>query len=229
MAQSVVGIFNLACSAIGTRARIASPTEVSREAEVCADWYEVVRDRVFQMAPWPEASAVARLTLASSRDDTLDWTSTDPHPGYFYQYALPSDYLRPRYLSGYAQFQLGMGASNNMGLMTQVEEAVLFYTKRQEDPTKWSPQLYLAIAYILAGYISMPLHGKSGRAQMVLGQANQLIIEARETAANWDNYFLDSVPDWISARGYGGSYPSYRYFYPNAPLMTMSDLPPVIR
>lgn len=95
MAQTVTGIFNLACSAIGTRARIASPTENSREAEVCRDWYDLIRDRVLQMAPWPEATAWSRLALLQERDDTLDWASTDPDPGFRYMYALPSDYIYP--------------------------------------------------------------------------------------------------------------------------------------
>lgn len=111
--------------------------------------------------------------------------------------------------------------------MTQVEDVILHYTKRQEDPTIWSPQLYMAIAYSLATFIAMPLHAKSGRANVMLGQANQLITEARTTAANTNTYSLDTLPDWISARGFGGAIGVDRYFYPNAPLISMQELPGV--
>lgn len=227
MAQSVVGVYNLACSAIGTRARIASPTEASREAEVCQDWYETVRDRVLTMAPWPEARATARLALRVARDDTADWVATDPSPSYLFSYNLPSDYLWPRYLSDYSGFQMEVTSGNTLALMSNMEEPILHYTKRQTDPTLWSPQLHMAIVYSLASFISMPLHGKSGRANIVMGQANQIITDARVLAANTDNTSLDTMPDWIAARGFSGSQYS-RFFYPQAPAWSLGDLPRVI-
>lgn len=227
MASSVVQVFNQACSAIGTRARIASPTEASREAEVCQDWYETVRDRILQMAPWPEASGVARLAVHAERDTNDDWIPGDPEPGFLFSYILPSDYLHPRYLAGYGSFQMGY-SGDELRLNTQGESVILHYTRRQEDPSKWGPQLSLAIVYSLAAFIAVPLHGKTGRGERMIAQANQLALEARQTAANTANYTLDSMPDWITARGYSDNYTSPRFYYPPMPLFSLTDLPAVV-
>lgn len=229
MAESVVSVFNLACSAIGTRARIASPTEATREAEVCLDWYEIVRDRVLQMAPWPEARASARLALNAERDDALDWEAADPSPGFFFSYNLPSDHLHPRFLTGHTKFDVALGADNRMQIQTQIENAILVYTKRQEDPTVWGPQLSLAIIYSLGAFIAMPLHAKSGRASAMLTQANQLVADARITAANMGDWTLDSMPPWLAARGYSDMTSESRFYYPPMPMWGINDLPPVIR
>ena len=66
----------------------------------------------------------------------------------------------------------------------------------------------------------MPLSGKPARAKMLADHANQLLYSARENAANTSNDTYESVPDWISQRGYSGTLAVNKYFYPYGGLLT---------
>ena len=81
----------------------------------------------------------------------------------------------------------------------------------------------MAIVYALAAHIVMPLTGKTSRARTLIQQANDLILAARETAANTSNEVFDTLPDWIRARGYGGN-SAERYFYPTGNLLTVTNV-----
>lgn len=226
MAQDKTAIFQLASTAAGGRSKISSPDEVSREAELCRLWFDPVRDQVLSAAYWPNTRATARLALLAERDPDLDWTSTDPEPGLVYAYAAPSDMVAPRYLSSFERFNYG--PYNNAGtdvnaISANTANAILFYTKRQTNIGLWDPQLFMAIAYALGAHITMPLTGKRSRANDVASHANDLIIQARVTAANQQVESYEAIPDWISARGYAGSYPPTQYVYPLGALISIGN------
>lgn len=230
MATSEPQIYNRALNAIGARNSVNSVSEASREAEVCRLWFGTARDIVLRAAPWSVGRSHARLALLATRDDTLEWAGTDPMPGFSFAYALPSDMLIPRYLSSYNRFTMGVfndGSGDQMALMTNSESPILSYTKRVESIGLWDVQLEMAVTFALAAYICMPLTGKSQRAKMLADQANGILLDARIADANSEMNTLDTVPDWIAARGYSGSYPSARYFYPNGPMISFSELPGV--
>lgn len=221
--MDLVDLYNRALNAVGTRSRVSSPTESSREAETCALWYEGVRDQILRAARWPATRATSRLALLAERDDTLAWETGDPEPGFLYAYALPSDFLYPRHLTTFNRFVMGSNGSQRV-LYTQDEDALLIYTKREENISLWDPEMQMAVVYALAAHISMPLHGKAGRAKFAMEQANELILQARLSAANEDVNQYDSVPDWISMRGYSGSAPSQRYLYPYGPMISVPEM-----
>lgn len=226
MTQDLVSIYNLASSAAGSRNNIALPTEVSREAELCELWFGPVRDQVLRAAPWPNTRAFKRLALLAERDPDLEWTASDPEPGLVYLYAVPDDMVNPRYLTTFERFNYGPwdnGGTDIMTISTQTEDAILAYTKRQENLAIWDSQLYFAVAYALAAHITMPLTGKAQRAQNAAQLANQLIVQARVNAANTDVEDYETIPEWISARGYAGSYPATRYIYPNGALISIGN------
>lgn len=228
--SSEVQIYNRALNAIGDKDNVAAVDEASRQAEVCNLWFGVVRDKVLAAAPWPVARSFHRLALLKERDDTLEWASDDPEPGFRFAYAAPSDMIRPRYLTTFERFSLSLyndGIEDALAIMANVETPILAYTKRQTTPGLWDIDLEMAITYALAAYISMPLHGKSARAKQALDQANALILDARIQQANSDDNQFDSVPDWIQARGFSGSSPLSRFLYPFGPMISASELPGV--
>jgi hypothetical protein len=102
--SSEVQVYNLALNAVGERSNISSPTEQSRPAEVCRLWYSPVRDQILSAAPWPEATKIAYPALLATADDDDTWLETEPRTGYQYVYAMPSDALRPRYMSDFSRF-----------------------------------------------------------------------------------------------------------------------------
>lgn len=211
-----VEIFNLALSAIGTRSRVSSPTEASTEARECALWYDVVRRQVLCAAPFQEATGTMRLALQAERADGSDWTSHDPDPGWRFSYSTPSDMLRPRHTSQYEPFVLSSSADNEGRIETNVEDVILVYTFDQTNIDRWSPALVSAISYGLGAAVCMKLTGKRDRYADAVGQANSLIAQARVYEGNIDDYQLESLPPWLSARGVASS-PSIRYIYPYGP------------
>lgn len=218
--SSEVQVYNLALNAIGERSNISSPTEQSRAAEVAHLWYSPVRDQVLAAAPWPEATKIAYPALLATADDDDAWLEMEPRPGYAYVYAMPSDALRPRYMSDFSRF-LFTSYAGQRALHSNTQDAILAYTSRLENIALWDAELQMAVVYALAANICMPITGKPSRAKMLADKANELIINARVSAANANNESYESIPDWIIARGFNGI-STTRYFHPYGSLLSVT-------
>lgn len=223
MAQTETQIANLALLAAGTRSTIAGLTEASREAEICNLFYGQTRDQLLKAAPWSFSKSYARLAVTVERDEGVAWVDGDPEPGYHWAYALPSLFLYPRYMHDFSTFTLGaitVGASPNVKvIMSNLEAAVLTYTKLVSDPAKWDEDFTQAMIDALSGRIAMPLHGKSNRAKLAIDSANQAILNARLAASNEESVHFESMPDWFTARGVSGPTNPNRYIYPVGPTL----------
>ena len=219
MAQDLVTLYNLALSAVGTRARISGPTEQTREAQICNQWYPTVRDTALRAANWSSCKATARLALQRAATSDVDWADGDPEPPWTYRYALPVDYLYPRWLSDYSNFALCTYENRTM-LLADVELPILIYTCKQDNPAVWDPDLFRAVSLGLAAAIAMPLHGKADRANVMLQDANELIIRARVQTANESVMELDTVPDWLLARGVSVNTYYNKFIYQYGPLFS---------
>lgn len=220
MTVDLTSLYNLACDACGARARISTPTEQSREAEACNLWFPAIRDQVLASARWPEATKMQRLAQLGLNDSDDVWIEGEPKPGYAYIYAIPADCLRPQYVTDYSQFDIQHFNDESRGLHTNLLAPILVYTFRQEIISLWSAELKMAVMYGLAANICTPLTGKPSRSRQLLQMANTNIIAARETAANTTNEIQESVPDWITARGYSGAPVATRYYYPFGSLLS---------
>lgn len=217
--NSEIGVYNLALNAVGETANASSPTENSRRAEVCRLWYDLVRDQVFEAAPWPEATKLRRLALAQERDEDT-WQTGDPQPGYTYAFTLPADCLRPQYLTNYAPFEL-LTEDGVKQLHCNTVDPILRYTTTQLDVALWSNNLLMAIVYGLAAHIAQPLTGKTSMTSMLFQRANEFILAARVSSANQPMQLQDAVPDWLLARGY--AFPAtQQFFYPAGSLLHVS-------
>lgn len=223
MATDEVGIYNLALSVVGSTSSVSSPTEASREAEVCNLWYAPTVEKVLHAAQWPSARAVARLALVKERDFDKDWVSDDPEPPWKYAYSYPSDMLRPRFMTNFARFTTGLRNGSSV-ILTDFEDAILVYTIRQFNVNLWDAGLKMAIVYALAAHIAMPLSGKLERARLAVGQANTFVMEARQAVANQDNEQLDHIPEWFEARGFG-EYKTQKYIFPDGPTVSIAGNP----
>lgn len=215
----LVTLYNLALDTVGARNNVSLPTEASREAEDCTLWFPVIRDQVLASASWPEATKMARLAQLSTQDDET-WDSGEPRPDLLYTFAAPPDMLRPQYFSDYQKFAVqSYGSDGQKAFMTNSSSPILIYTFQQTSINAWSSELYMAIMQGLAARICVPLTGKTSRAKMLIDQANQLIMAARESAANMNSEKLDAIPDWIAARGFVDSMQQQLFVYPFGPLL----------
>lgn len=220
---SQVEIYNMALSSVGTKQLVSLPEEASREAELCNLWYDRIVQQILRAAFWPCGRAVARLALQKERDLSTIWQPGDPEPGWQYTYSTPSDMIAPRYLTTFQRFALANATDNSKVIYTNVEQALLIYTKDQPQINSWDPDFLMAVVHGLAAVIALPLHGKPDRAKLAQDKANQLVVQARVDAANSDMESFQTVPDWISARGYAGAAPNTRFIYEYGPLISVTD------
>lgn len=223
MATDEVVLYNLALDLIGARTSISSPLEPSREAEACQLWFPNIRDQVLASAPWPEATKMERLALLGSQDNDI-WVVGEPRPDLLNTYSLPSDCLRPQYLTDFSKFAIQSFAPESRALMTNTTSPILVYTFRHTLVPLWSQELQMAVMHGLAASICTSLTGKTSRAKLLIEQANERILAARESAANTNDERLDSLPDWIAARGYTDVSSQTRFFYPFGSLLASASV-----
>lgn len=223
MAQDEVSLYNLALSVAGARAKISNPAENSREAENCRLWYEPIRRQVLSAAPWASVRAVQRLAVFKEQDSET-WISGAPDPEYRFAYSLPQNYLHARYLYGYSRFSVSLVNVGKAAIMTNAEAAIMYYTYDQPQIQMWDANLYIAIAKALGAAICLPLSGKPQMARNALGEANAMILQAREIAANSDYEPIEQSPDWIAARGGSYTQGGPKFIFPAGPLISVPNV-----
>lgn len=152
---SEIEICNLALARIGQSQTIASFTEASKAAEVCAQSYPICRDMVLQDHMWPFATSWK--VLAEMADPPTNWG---------YRYSYPADCLDLRYLvipgkrnpqaDNYPVFELQF-YNDQQTIITDTKDAEAVYTAKVTDPTLFSPLFTNALAWRVAQEIAMPM------------------------------------------------------------------------
>ena len=213
--SDVVTIYNRALALAGARNSLSSLDQVGSEGNTCRLFYPLVRDTVQRSASWPACTAYTRLAVLGERNSEDDWDDASPSPGYRFAYAVPSDMLAPRYLHTYAPFTLeAYRSANTPAIMTNVEDAILCYTRKVESPVTWDVALQNAITLTLAATICYPLTGKAGRAETLRADAQRVVLSAQTDIANAADDIEETLPGWLTARGYEESPHMPRYFFP---------------
>lgn len=212
-----VQLYNMALSHAGSRATLALPSDTSREGRLCNQWYDNARQIIFMAAPWQATKKNSRLAVLAERDTTAAWVDTDPFPNYLFAYGAPNDMLRPRYTTYFSNFEWGIWNGAARAIFTNEETPILVYTMDQTNVALWEPTLVNAVAFALAAFICTPLTGQREKLSDLVSQAQAAVNDARVIAANSFNSTVpESMPDWISQRGYSGQAPVARYIFPPA-------------
>lgn len=218
MATDVVTIWNRALSAAGGRGLVSTISEPGREADLCRLWYPQVRDSVLKAASWPCASEYARLAVLAERTNGSEWDVSQPPPTWRFAYATPSNMLAPRHLMSYGRFIQSTFQNKNV-IATNDEEAILHYTKLQDDTSKWDAGVEHAVIASLAAQLALPLSGKVTRARELADRATEVVLLARTDFANESDDNYEALPSWIGARGYEMAPVATRYFWPYGNLL----------
>lgn len=213
--QDKRSLFNQALTAIGNDPVVSDPEERGKAQEILRLWFPVARRAVFTAFHWPTLRVSKRLARALTRDTSAEWQNTDPAPGYAYAYALPSDMLRPQYLEDLSRFRLGTVGSELL-LFSNNEGPILNYTRDNEDPSVWEPDLYLCVIWSLAASINMAKSGKMNVTQKLEQQVVELIDRAAVGAANEDDTYFDSAPSFWAGTGFNIPSTGERYYYPTS-------------
>lgn len=155
--SSVVFICNLALTNLA-KPDIEDINEDSSEARACKQYYEHVRDMLLQAAPWRFAAKTVSLAEVTN-DKPGDW---------LHAYQRPTDclkvrYIRPEYSETPSTDTPPPGEYGypyeleGQKLYCDLSPALLRYTYRLTDPTKYSPTFIEAFGWHLAVRLAMPL------------------------------------------------------------------------
>jgi len=220
---SAVDIVNLALARLGDSATVSSidPPEGSVQAEHAARFYPIARDSLLEMHAWGFATrraSPAPLTVSPS-----SWA---------YAYAVPSgavnllavlppdatDDMTSSIPLAYNTYGVAQGAVNTYTpqpfvietdddgtevVYTNQADAVLRYTVRVTDTTRFSPLFVNALAWFLAADLAGPiLKGDAGRKTALnctqMGEA--LLSKAVVSDANDRHQVIETSTPWMGNR-----------------------------
>ncbi|MDJ0951651.1 MAG: hypothetical protein QNJ94_22300 [Alphaproteobacteria bacterium] len=186
-----VGICNSALAKIGAK-RIASLTEGSKNANICNEQYEKLRDDLLRAHVWN--FAVTRRQLAR--------LSEAPAFEFQYKYQLPSDWLRTISVHDNAE-GAGTVAYRIEGrtLHTAAEQVYLRYVRRAEDPNEMTADFREVLATLIARELAIPLANSNTLFQLMDDRFRGRFRRARSADSVED--FPDRMPagSWATARG----------------------------
>lgn len=204
---SVIDICNRALSHTGTDQAIASLGEKSKEARVCARWYEPSRDQLLRTFAWNFAQR--REKLADMGEAPTGWQ---------YRYRYPTDCIdlqrviqAGNYHPGMemdgidmAVFRIASSGDGGRVILTNIEQAEAIYTARVEDPNLFPADFVVALEMTLAANIAMPMVAQPQLTDYLANKARAALSEAM--AANLNEGHSPDQPDaeWVRDR-FGGA------------------------
>ena len=166
---SVIQICNSALNQLGAGS-ITALTENSKNARLCNERYETVRDAVYRSHPWN--CLIKRVQLAQD-SDTPAW-------GFSYQYTLPSDCLRVLQITDYdADYKI-----EGRKLLINVSEVYLLYSAQITDVNELDVLLRETISAGIASDIAYAITSNLQVAKLMTEKYSLKLSEARHTDAS---------------------------------------------
>jgi hypothetical protein len=202
MATSEVNIYNLALSAIGNSARVASLTENSVARQNCELFYGLCRDQLLEVFPWPFARKRKVLALLAYA----------PPTGWGYAYAYPIDCLKVQDIVNplgrvfradlKVPFEVCM-VGDHKAICSDAEAVEVIYTESVEDPNRFTNLFVDALRFLIGANIAPSMVGANAPAvaNQCLQAYNQRISEARASAMSERNADPNPDSEFISVRG----------------------------
>ena len=161
MSSSETEIANLALSHLGGSKEIANiETEKSEAAAACRRFFDTSRDEMLRDFAWPFATSFSTLGLVEEDPDENDkeWK---------YSYRYPSDCISLRRIlsgsrndhrQGRVPYKIGQDSSGLL-IYTDKEDAIVEYTKRETDVSRFPTDFVMALSFRLAAYIAPRVTG----------------------------------------------------------------------
>jgi len=180
---SVVNICNSALNLIGA-STISALTEDTKNARLCNQRYEPVRNRVFRGHNWN--CLIKRIELARN--------STAPVMEFNYAYALPSDFLRVMKIHNGTTDSIAADLPYKVegkNIVTDQTTVYLVYVALDTDPNNYDAYLREAISHQLAADLAYAITNNATLANNYLTRADERLREARFIDATENS--LDTV------------------------------------
>jgi hypothetical protein len=168
---SEVSVANQALGWLGLD-RLISLDDPSKAAALCKDNLPSLRDAILEGSDW--SFAQKRATLAPSTD-TVAW-------GYAYSVPLPADCLRVSYVTDspdeYEMKPLEPWVKEGHAILCNATTVYIRYTRREDDPKKWSEGFSQALAARLASDIAIPATNSKEHMQLMFSLYEKKLAEA---------------------------------------------------
>ena len=168
---SVVDICNSALNLLGA-STISALTDDSKNARLCNQRYEPVRNRVFRAHAWN--CLHKRVQLAQN--------STAPVVEYSYAYALPSDCLRVLKVHNGTTDSIASSLDYKLegrNIVTDEGTIYLIYIALDTDPNNYDSYLQESISHQLAADIAYAVTNNATLANNYMTRADERLREAR--------------------------------------------------
>lgn len=182
--SSKIDVFNMALGHVGISSTVADELERSPERVICSRYFDTCRDALLSYKDMRWRFATARVTLADLGDPQLGWA---------FRYRYPNDAVNALEIVGGTgrvetiemtpKFEIQWETDGRV-ILTDIEEAVLLYTKRVEEVERWPSSFVEAMAYRLASMIVMPLKNDTGMRNDLLTLAEQFAQIAMAASLN---------------------------------------------
>lgn len=187
-----VDIANRALGSVGTRSEIAALNEDSNEARAVSLYFGSTRDALLRMAPWNCATNTNLLALICSAPGTPEnptlvaatWSKGTPPPPWAYEYAYPSDCLRPLWIIP----QQATGWTSDIPITTAFTGGA---------PQYWTgAPVKFKVAIDQIGITGLPVATGGSDTKIILTNQQQAILTYIKQVTNpdvWDAQFQDAL------------------------------------
>jgi len=168
---SVVNMCNSALNLLGA-STIAALTDDTKNARLCNQRYEPVRNRVFRSHAWN--CLHKRLQLAQN--------STAPVVEYDHAYALPSDCLRVLKIHNGTTDSIASALDYKLegrNIVTDIDTVFLIYIALDTDPNNYDTYLRESISHQLAADLAYAITNNATLANQYMTRADERLREAR--------------------------------------------------
>lgn len=182
MAQNKTAIARLALSNIHANSSVEDiDIEQSVEAKQSKLWYDVARKQILADFPW--GFARKRLVLATHADAA-------PENEWVYRYQYPADCITARYIENPAgvdaddiPFEVEGADNDTDSIVTDLDEAILVYTRDVIDAGRFPAHFDIAFSYLLGHYLAGVISGKAKfKDRMIMAYRNALLVGAGHDA-----------------------------------------------
>ena len=168
---SVVNICNSSLNLLGA-STISALTDDTKNARLCNQRYEPVRNRVFRSHAWN--CLHKRVQLAQN--------STAPVVEYDYAYALPSDCLRVLKIHNGTTDSIATALDYKLegrNIVTDIDTVFLIYIALDTDPNNYDTYLRESISHQLAADLCYAITNNATLANNYMTRADERLREAR--------------------------------------------------
>ena len=189
---SVVNMCNSALNLLGA-STISALTDDTKNARLCNQRYEPVRNRVFRSHAWN--CLHKRVQLAQN--------STAPVVEYDNAYALPSDCLRVLKIHNGTTDSIATNLDYKIegrNIVTDIDTIFLIYIALDTDPNNYDTYLRESISHQLAADLSYAITNNSTLANNYMTRADERLREARFIDATENSLGTVEANEFTDAR-----------------------------